>query len=162
MDRVTHAYDGPLAMFLIGMRIHRPWRVRLVRQVATAMPRMLAELESSRADAARGTAESLGFLGARTTIGSGPTVIQYWRSVEDIYAYANAARLGHRPAWLEFYRLARKDPSAVTIWHETYEVARVESLYVGPGPFGLAAIAGSVPVGRRGETARERIGRHSA
>jgi hypothetical protein len=25
----------------------------------------------------------------------------------------------HRPAWLAFHRAARKDPSAVSIWHET-------------------------------------------
>jgi hypothetical protein len=48
----------------------------------------------------------------------------------------------------------------VTIWHETYQVTPggAESLYVGPRPFGLADVAGTVPVGRRGETARQRLG----
>ena len=27
MDRVTHAYDGPLALFLIGLRVHKPWKL---------------------------------------------------------------------------------------------------------------------------------------
>ncbi|HOB79879.1 MAG TPA: DUF4188 domain-containing protein [Ornithinibacter sp.] len=61
------------------------------------------------------------------------------------------------PAWLAFHRAARQDPSAVTIWHETYAVSAAESLYAGPAPFGLADVGGTVPVGRRGETARERI-----
>ncbi len=161
MNRVTHAYDGPLALFLIGLRVHKPWKLGIVRQAGAAMPRMIAELEANKAAAERGEAEHLGYLGSRTTIDlKGPTVIQWWRSVEDVYAYANAAPLEHRPVWLEFYRATKADPSAVTIWHETYAVqpAGVESIYSGPGPFGLAAIAGAVPVGRRGETARERMG----
>lgn len=165
MDRVTHAYDGPIALFLIGVRIHKPWRLRLVRQVGAAMPRMIAELEENKAAAERGEAEHLGYLGSRTALDlKGPTVIQWWRSVDDIYAYANAARLEHRPAWVEFYRVAKGDPSAVTIWHETYSVPTggVESIYSGPQPFGLAALAGTVPVGRRGETARARMDRGAA
>lgn len=161
MDRVTHAYDGPLALFLIGLRVHKPWKVGIVRRAGTAMPRMIAELEANKKAADRGEAEHLGYLGSRTTLGlGGPTVIQWWRSVDDIYAYANAARLEHRPAWLDFYRAAKADPSAVTLWHETYTVppGKVESIYSGPRPFGLADLAGTVPVGRRGETARERMG----
>ena len=33
-----------------------------------------------------------------------------------------------------------------------------ESLYATERPYGLGAVAGVVPVGRRGESARERIG----
>ncbi len=161
VERVTHAYEGPLALFLIGLRIHKPWKLGIVRRAGAAMPRMIAELEANRAAAGRGEAEHLGYLGSRTTLSlSGPTVIQWWRSTEDIYAYANAAGLTHRPAWLDFYRAAQADPDAVTIWHETYAVepGGVESIYGGPGALGLARIAGTVPVGRRGEVARERMG----
>ncbi len=162
MDRVTHAYDGPLAVFLIGLRVHKPWRLSVVRSAAAAMPRMVAELEANKAAAERGEVEHLGYLGSRSTVHlTGTTMIQWWRSVEDVYAYANAPAHAHRPAWLDFYRAARRDPSAVTIWHETYRVEPQgsESVYAGPRPFGLADLAGTVPVGRRGETARERIGR---
>ncbi|WP_392542650.1 monooxygenase family protein [Oryzobacter telluris] len=165
MDRVTHAYDGPLALFLIGVRVHKPWKLRIVKQVGAAMPKMIAQLEENKAAAERGEAEHLGYLGSRTTLDlSGPTVIQWWRSVEDIYAYANATPLEHRPAWVEFYRVAKGDPGAVTIWHETYTVppGGVESIYSGPKPFGLAGLSGTMPVGRRGETARERMGRPGA
>jgi hypothetical protein len=161
MDRSTHAYDGPLAVFLIGLRVHKPWKWRIVQQAGAAMPRMITELEENKAAAARGEAESLGYLGSRSTVHlMATTMVQWWRSVEDVYAYANAADLAHRPAWTEFYRLAKDDPSAVTVWHETYAVAEhgAESVYTGPKPFGLAAIAGVLPVGRRGETARQRMG----
>lgn len=158
IDRVTHAYEGPLAVFLIGVRVHKPWRLGVVRPVLAAMPRMLVELEKNKAAAARGDEESLGFLAGRSAVnGLGTTTIQWWRSVDDIYAYANAPSMAHRPAWLAFHRAARRDPSAVTIWHETYAVSAAESLYAGPAPSGLADVAGAVPVGRRGETARERI-----
>ena len=29
-NRSTHAYDGPLALFLIGVRIHQPWRLGVI------------------------------------------------------------------------------------------------------------------------------------
>lgn len=165
MDRRTHAYDGSLALFLIGLRVHKPWRVGIIGSAVRAMPRMIAELERNKAErnrlaAVRGEDESLGYLGSRFTVDlTGVTSIQWWRSAEDIYAYANSARQEHRPAWLEFYRVAKADPEAVTIWHETYEIAPqgAESVYAGPRPFGLAALAGTVPVGRRGETARVRM-----
>lgn len=163
VDRVTHAYDGPLAVFLIGLRVHKPWRLGVVGPTFRAMPRMLAELERNKAAAARGEEESLGFLAGRSTVnGFGTTMIQWWRSVDDIYAYANAPDLAHRPAWLAFHRAARQDPGAVTIWHETYVVSAAESLYAGPAPFGLASVAGTVPAGRRGESARERLGSSAA
>lgn len=161
MDRVTHAYDGPLTVFLIGLRVHKPWKRRIVQQAATAMPRMIVELEKNKAAAERGEEESLGYLGSRSTVHlMATTMIQYWRSTEDLYAYANAADHLHRPAWTEFYKVAKADPSAVTIWHETYSVEPhgAESIYSGPRPFGLAGIAGVLPVGRRGEQASQRMG----
>jgi hypothetical protein len=158
VERVTHAYEGPLAVFLIGLRVHQPWRLKVVGTAVRAMPRMIVELEKNKAAAARGEAESLGYLGSRSTVhGLGTTMIQWWRGVDDIYAYANATPLEHRPAWLAFYTAARSAPEAVTIWHETYAVSAAESVYAGPAPFGLASIAGTVPVRRRGDTARERL-----
>jgi hypothetical protein len=46
----------------------------------------------------------------------------------------------------------------VGVWHETYVVERAESIYAGMPVSGLAAATSSVPVGRRGETAAERLG----
>ena len=160
VTRVTHAFDGDLVLFLIGMRVHQPWRVDVVGRVFTAMPRMVAELERNRQAADRGEADDLGFLSARYLLdGAHPMVLQYWRTSEDLYRYAANADLKHRPAWKAFYRYAAKAPEAVTIWHETYAVPAggLESIYGGPARYGLAALAGTVPVSMRGERARERM-----
>ncbi len=165
VERLTHAYDGPLAVFLIGLRIHQPWRLKVVGQAVRAMPKMIIELEQNKAAAERGEAESLGYLGSRSTVDlTGTTMIQWWRSTDDLYAYASAPDLEHRPAWSEFYRVARSAPTAVTIWHETYAVGPggAESVYAGGKPFGLGVIAGTIPVSRRGEHARDRLGRRAA
>ena len=60
--------------------------------------------------------------------GLGTTTIQWWPGVDELYAYANATPLEHRPAWLAVHRAARSDPSAVTTWHQTYAVSAAESL----------------------------------
>ena len=96
--RMTHEHDGPIGVFLIGMRFNRLHRPDQWVPVFAAMPRMLAELYRNKAAAARGEAEDLGFLGARTLMGGkGVTVVQYWRSVEDVYRYASAPDHEHRP-----------------------------------------------------------------
>lgn len=153
-ELTTHEHDGDLAVFLIGARVNRPWRPDAWLPAFAAMGPMLRELWNDPAS---------GFLHARTVLDAdlrGVTTIQYWRSVEDIYRYANADERAHRPAWLAFYRRARKVPGAVNVWHETFAVAAGghESLYADArAPFGLARATGSIPATRRGRTARERI-----
>jgi len=145
--RRTHEYDGAIGVFLIGMKVNHWWRPDQWLPVFLAMPRMLTELYRNKVAAGRGEAEDLGFLGARTLIGGGgPTVVQYWRSTEDIYRYAGAPGLAHRPAWAAFNTRARKAAGAVGIWHETYAVPAGghESVYVACPPMGLAA-ATSLP-----------------
>jgi hypothetical protein len=152
--RMTHDYDGDLVVFLIGMRINKPWRPDLWLPVFNAMPAMLAELSKDR--------ES-GLIGYRLMIGAGgPLVVQYWSSQEKLYAYASDRNASHRPAWAAFNRRARKAPGTVGIWHETYVVERAESIYSGMPVSGLAAATTSVPVARRGETAAERLGVRTA
>ncbi|MDE9367834.1 DUF4188 domain-containing protein [Luteipulveratus sp. YIM 133132] len=160
VERLTHSHDGELAVLLIGMTVNRPWRPDQWLPVARAMPRMITELYANKAAAERGEQEWLGFLGARSLVGGrGPTVVQYWRSAEDIYRYAGDVGREHRPAWKAFYERARRHPDAVGVWHETYAVPAGghESIYFGTPPMGLGAVTGLVPVRRRGETARERI-----
>jgi hypothetical protein len=148
--RMTHDYDGDLVVFLIGMRINKPWRLDLWLPVFTAMPAMLAELSKDKGS---------GLLGYRLTFGAGgPLLVQYWNSHEKLYQYASNRDAAHRPAWAAFNRRARKAPGAVGVWHETYVVERAESIYSGMPVSGLAAATSSVPVGRRGETAAERLG----
>jgi hypothetical protein len=147
--RTTHRHSGELVVFLIGMRINRPWRPDLWLPAFGAMPKMLAELSRDR---------DSGLLGYRLTVGAGgPLVVQYWDSHDKLYAYASAADAEHRPAWTAFNRRARKVPGAVGIWHETFVVDRAESIYAGMPPSGLAAATESVPVTRRSDRAIQRL-----
>lgn len=142
----THDHHGDLAVFLIGLRLNRPWRPDLWMPTFAAMGPMISELYTAKAAAERGEGEHPGFLSHRTLVGlGGPTVVQYWRSVEEIYAYAHDPGRRHRPAWLEFYRRGQRGVGAVGIWHETYAVpaGAAESLYVDMPPTGLAAAFGS-------------------
>lgn len=158
---LTHDSVDSLAVFHIGMTIRAPWRPDLWGPVAAAMPRMLAELQRNRAAATRGEAEDLGFLGAETLLGAkGPWVVQYWRSTEHLYDYARLSTGAHLPAWKSFNTAARRHPGAVGIWHETYAVPPqgIETFYGNGAELGLAKAVGSVPLGSRGRTARQRLG----
>jgi hypothetical protein len=148
-SRMTHQYDGDLVLFLIGMRVNKPWRPDLWLPVFRAMPGMLAELARD---------PESGFLGSRLIFDPrGPWLVQYWNSVEKLYEYASNQQATHRPAWTAFNARARKAPGAVGIWHETFQVALAESIYVGMPPSGLAAATNLVPVGKRSDRAVQRI-----
>lgn len=149
--RVTHAHDGELVVFLIGMRINRWWRPDLWLPVFRAMPPMLAELSKDPGS---------GMLGYRLLLGEGgPMVVMYWDSHEKLYAYAARPDAAHRPAWARFNQRARQAPGAVGIWHETFQVSAAESVYVGMPPRGLAQATSVVPVERRGGRAAARFRR---
>lgn len=147
--RHTHEHTGELVVFHIGMQINRWWRPDLWMPAFRAMPRMLREL-SMDADS--------GFLGSELLLGAGgPYVVQYWSSIEKLYAYASDPAAEHRPAWSRFNKAARKAPGAVGIWHETFLVERAESIYVDTKPMGLPKATTSVPIGRSRDRARERF-----
>ena len=147
--RMTHQYGGELVVFLIGMQFTKPWRVDRWLPVFLSMPRMLAELSRDPGS---------GLMGYRLTIGGGgPLVVQYWNSREKLYDYASNPASQHRPAWTAFNRRARTAAGAVGIWHETFQVERAESMYVGMPTSGLAKATASVPVGSHVDRARERM-----
>ncbi len=150
--RWTHDHDGDgVVLFLIGMRVDRWWRVDRWLPTFLAMPRMITELSRD---------PSRGFLGARTLMGAGgPTVVQYWRSSADLYAYAGDPAAEHRPAWAAFNRRARGGHGSVGIWHETYVVPAGghESIYADCPTMGLAAAVGSQPVRPGRERAAQRL-----
>lgn len=147
--RFTHSHSGDLVVFLIGMRINSPWRPDLWLPVFLAMPRMLTELFREPGSGLRGFRFALG--------AGGPVIVQYWDSLDKLYAYASAPDSEHRPAWTAFNRQARKAPRAVGIWHETFQVSRAESMYVSMPTQGLAQATELVPVGAGSHHAKDRL-----
>ena len=114
-----------------------------------AMPRMLKELSID---------PDSGLLGFELLLGSGgPYVVQYWSSIDKLYAYASEPTAEHRPAWTRFNQAVRKAPGAVGIWHETFLVERAESIYVSTKPMGLPKATAQVPVVRAHDRARARF-----
>lgn len=147
--RHTHAYDGELVVFHIGMQINRWWRPDLWMPAFAAMPRMLRELSVD---------PDSGFLGHELLLGAGgPYVVQYWSSLEKLYAYASDPTAEHRPAWSAFNKAVRRAPGAVGIWHETFLVERAESIYVSTKPMGLPKATRLVPIERNHDRARARL-----
>ena len=148
--RQTAAYDGELVVFLIGMRVNSVRKVREWVPVVRAMGPMLRELMKDK--------ES-GLLGFRTLpTWRGITLIQYWESVEKLQTFANDTGRTHRPAWVDFFRNSYKG-GAVGIWHETYVVpaGNTETIYGNMPLLGLGRARGVEPVGKRGDTAAERL-----
>ena len=86
-------------------------------------------------------------------------MVQYWRSFDQLEAFAKNLNDPHLPAWRAFNRRVGVNGD-VGIYHETYRVGvgRHESIYANMPVMGLAAAGRSVKVGKRSETARARIG----
>jgi hypothetical protein len=145
--RVTAEIDGEFVVFLIGMRINKPWRVDKWWPVFRAMRPMIKEIQA-RPDA--------GCLGV--TFGW-PVIVQYWRSFEQLEAYARSHSQQHWPAWVAFNKRMRDCRGDVGIWHETYRIApgQYESIYSGMPPFGLSQFGRVEPVGGARETSRGRV-----
>ncbi|MFN0093820.1 MAG: DUF4188 domain-containing protein [Dehalococcoidia bacterium] len=147
---MTPHVEGDFVVFLIGMRINKPWKPWKWLPVFIAMPRMLRELASQK---------DSGLLGARLSFGSpiSPVVIQYWRSFEALDRYARARAQSHLPAWAKFNRAIGSNGD-VGIWHETYLVpaGAYEAIYNNMPPTGLGAAFEVVPATGRKRTAGQR------
>ena len=151
-ERVTADVEDDFVVFLIGMRINAWWKVHKWLPVFQSMPKMLWELSSQ---------DDAGLLGYRTRWGGRNfEVIQYWRSFEQLRAYAHSQDAEHLPAWTQFNRDIGRDGS-VGIWHETYLVKaeQYEAVYRNMPPYGLAAATTVVPATGRRRTAAGRLGK---
>lgn len=150
--RYTAKADGEFVVFLIGMRINKPWKPHKWGPVFLAMRPMVSELLEH---------QDKGMIHAQFAfIGSSPAVVQYWRSVEQLQAFARDAGDLHLPAWKKFNRAVRGSGD-VGIWHETYRVssADCEAIYGNMPRWGLAEAFEHVPVGStNGQSAAKRIG----
>lgn len=136
-QRYTAQYDGPFVVFLVGMRVNNFLAVRKWGIVASAFPKMLAELEAH---------PETGFLGGESFFRFFPLTtcfVSYWRSFEHLERFARGAGTTHNAAWREFNRKIGYDGS-VGVWHETYliEPGKYEVLYGSMPLFGLAKVTG--------------------
>ncbi|HUP09735.1 MAG TPA: DUF4188 domain-containing protein [Caldimonas sp.] len=148
-ERLHAQLEGGFVLFLIGMRVNVLWKVHRWWPVAMAMPRMLRELAQR---------PELGFLGGHAWGGRTPIVVQYWRSLDQLLAYARERDAAHLPAWREFNRRVGTHGD-VGIWHETYVVAPggYENVYVNMPPFGLGRVGTLAPASGGLQSAAARL-----
>jgi hypothetical protein len=139
-------------VFLIGMRINRPLKLRQWLPVAAAMPRMLRVLDEH---------PELGCLGYHSWFGRTTIMLQYWRDFESLNRFAGDKDLPHLEPWRRFNTAVGKSGD-VGVWHETYRIkpGDYEAIYVNMPMFGLAGATGHVPTSRRSDTAAARMGLH--
>lgn len=150
--RYTAHTDEDFVVFLIGMRINRLRAVRQWMTVAQAMPQMMRELMQHPE---KGLMSSQYFIAWRTVL-----LVQYWRSFDQLEAFARNPNDPHLPAWQRFNKLVGGN-GAVGIYHETYHVKadQYEAIYGNMPLFGLAAATQHQPItGRAHQTARRRLG----
>lgn len=132
VGRYTAQMDGDFVVFLIGMRINKPWKIHRWLPILFQMPKMLRELEAQ---------PELGYLGG---IFSFSVMIQYWRSFDHLEAYARSKDHAHLPAWVNFKRVIGYNNADVGIWHETYQISpgQYETMYGNMPAFGLGSVGG--------------------
>lgn len=150
--RYTAQTDEPFVVFLIGMRVNQLLALGSWIPVAKAMPAMLAELKKH---------PELGLLHYEIILyWRGIGVLQYWRSFEQLHAYAHARDSEHLPAWAEFNRRIGGN-GKVGIWHETYTVApgQYETVYANMPRFGLSGAVNHVQAVGQLNDARSRLAR---
>lgn len=147
--RYTAHVDGPITVFLIGMRVNKPLRVRSWLPVFQAMPRMLTHLERH---------PETGYLGQHSWLGRTTILLSYWRRAEDLRRFAQDAQAPHLQPWRDFVARTRGNAD-VGIWHETYTSGpgEREVIYANMPRFGLARVGEHVPIGPGAQTARQRM-----
>lgn len=150
-DRMTAQMDGDFVVFLIGMRINNPLLLHKLVPIFLAMPKMLRELY---------TRPELGLLHHEMWFSRTIILVQYWRSVGQLMAYAKNKDAAHLPAWQAFNKAVGTD-GAVGIWHETYTVGpgSYENLYVNMPAFGLGKAGALVQARGHLKSAENRLGK---
>ena len=155
--RFTAQHQGDLVVFLIGMRINNWLKFREWWPVAMAMGPMISYLFKH---------PESGFLGGWGPLLSGGfreiTMIQYWRSTEDLERFARQDPNLHPEAWKNFFKRSFKG-DAVGIWHETYKVeaGAFENIYGNMPLYGLAKATKAVSVQGKLESMRGRLEREA-
>jgi len=145
--RVTANIEGDFVVFLIGARLNAPWKLLQLAWFLPLMGRMLSELARQ---------PQSGFLGFEPM--GITSMVQYWRSLDQLMAYARARDDIHFPAWVEFNKRVGSNGD-IGIWHETYCVraGEYECVYNNMPAFGLARVTQLRDVTPQTQTARGRL-----
>jgi hypothetical protein len=146
--RMTAEIEGDFVVFLIGARFSK---LQLARSFADLGGR-------------RGMKHMLDYLVARPEKGllayemGLPTIVQYWRSFEQLEAFAKNKDDPHLEVWRQYWRRVGRT-GRTGIWHETFLVkaGQYEAVYGNMAPHGLGKAGRLVPVSEA-SSARERIG----
>jgi hypothetical protein len=147
--RMCGAMEGEFVVFLIGMRVNRWWKVWRWLRISLQSRRMMRELAAH---------PELGYLGGEEWLSRTTVQVQYWRSMEQLLAYAHSRDAAHLPAWRDFNKLIGTNGD-VGIWHETYRVrpGDYESMYTNMPPFGLGRAGALLEATGPRESARDRL-----
>lgn len=148
--RMTAKIEGEFVVFLIGARINKWWKLPRLKWIGDAMNAMIAELQ---------THPEMGFLGVEQWPGRTSIMVQYWRSKEQLMAYARQRDAVHFPAWVRFNKEIGSSGD-FGIWHETYVIrpGDYECVYNNMPPFGLGKVAQHVAAEGALHTAAGRLG----
>jgi hypothetical protein len=146
--RMTAEIDGDFVVFLIGARFNNKLE----------FARSLVDLGGRR-----GMKHMLDYLVAHPEQGllayemGLPTIVQYWRSFEQLEAFAKDKDDPHLDVWRKYWRRVGRS-SRTGIWHETYLVkaGQYEAVYGNMPPHGLGKAGRLVPA-TESSTARARL-----
>jgi Domain of unknown function (DUF4188) len=154
-ERLAATFDGSFVVFMIGMRINNLLLARKWWPVAMAMPRMARELAEK---------PELGFIHAEAWFGRTTIMVQYWRTLDQLLAYARNKDADHLPAWRAFNKAVGTNGS-VGIWHESYVASpgTYENIYVNMPPFGLGKAGTVYPAtgGKQSAASRMAVGKNA-
>jgi hypothetical protein len=148
--RMTAEIEGDFVVFLIGARFNKLWKLPKYFWFVKSMPAMLKELEQH---------PESGLLHARQHVGlRSALIVQYWRSFEELEAYARSRDNVHFPNWVKFNKTIGSNGD-IGIWHETYKVraGEYEAIYNNMPDYGLGRAGKLVPAAGYKNTAAGRI-----
>ena len=147
--RMTAEIDGDFVVFLIGARFSKFGLLQSVMDLGgrRGMKHMLDYLVAH---------PDKGLLGYQMGL---PVIVQYWRSFEQLEAFAKDTADPHLEVWRNYWRRVGKS-SRTGIWHETYLVraGEYEAVYGNMPPFGLGKASRLIPLSES-STARARLRR---
>jgi Domain of unknown function (DUF4188) len=151
--RYTANYPDEFVVFFIGMRINYLWRLKEwwpVLWAALAMTKELKRLPNTPLLESR-TVWTLSDLRV-------PLFIQYWRSFDELEAWANDKGFKHMPARKAFFRRTGNN-GHVGVWHETFRVraGEYEAIYANTPPMYMGSFAQFRSL-RPASTFRDRLG----